>query len=32
LEFIKADHYLTEPASAREEAADLIAAWVHEHC
>jgi acetyl esterase/lipase len=31
LEFIKADHYLTEPASAREEAADLIAAWVREH-
>jgi alpha-beta hydrolase superfamily lysophospholipase len=31
LEFIRADHYLTEPARAREEAADLIAAWVREH-
>jgi pimeloyl-ACP methyl ester carboxylesterase len=31
LEFIKADHYLTEPARAREDAADLIAAWVREH-
>jgi len=31
LEFIKADHYLTEPTRAREEAADLIAEWVHEH-
>jgi pimeloyl-ACP methyl ester carboxylesterase len=30
LEFIKADHYLTEPAGARQEAADLIAAWVRE--
>jgi acetyl esterase/lipase len=30
LEFIRADHYLTEPAGAREEAADLIAAWVRE--
>ncbi len=28
LEFIKADHYLTEPGGARDEAADLIAAWV----
>jgi len=28
LEFIKADHYLQEPAGAREHAADLIAAWV----
>ena len=28
LEFIKADHYLTEPAGARAHAADLIAAWV----
>jgi pimeloyl-ACP methyl ester carboxylesterase len=28
LETIKADHYLLEPASARTEAADLIAAWV----
>ena len=28
LEFIKADHYLQEPAGAREQAADLIAAWV----
>ena len=28
LEFIKADHYLTEPAGARAQAADLIAAWV----
>jgi pimeloyl-ACP methyl ester carboxylesterase len=31
LEFIKADHYLLEPASARTEAADLIAAWVAAH-
>jgi pimeloyl-ACP methyl ester carboxylesterase len=28
LEFIRADHYLQEPAGAREQAADLIAAWV----
>src|ERR1700746_870007 len=28
LEFIKADHYLTEPDGARPQAADLIAAWV----
>jgi hypothetical protein len=28
---IKADHYLLEPAGARDEAADLIAAWVSEH-
>lgn len=28
LEFIKADHYLQEPDGAREQAADLIAAWV----
>jgi len=28
LEFIKADHYLTEPAGARAQAADLISAWV----
>ena len=28
LEFIRADHYLTEPAGARDEAADLIGAWV----
>jgi hypothetical protein len=28
LEFVKADHYLTEPAGARAQAADLIAAWV----
>jgi hypothetical protein len=25
---IKADHYLLEPAGARTEAADLIAAWM----
>jgi acetyl esterase/lipase len=31
LEFIKADHYLTEPTRAREDAADLIAAWVRDH-
>jgi len=31
LEFIKADHYLQEPAGAREQAADLIAAWVASH-
>jgi len=28
LEFIKGDHYLQEPAGARDQAADLIAAWV----
>ena len=28
LEFIKADHYLTEPAGARTQAADLITAWI----
>ncbi|HEX6933918.1 MAG TPA: alpha/beta hydrolase [Streptosporangiaceae bacterium] len=28
LEFIKADHYLLEPAGARAQAADLIASWV----
>ncbi len=28
LEFIKADHYLTEPAGARAQAANLISAWV----
>jgi alpha-beta hydrolase superfamily lysophospholipase len=28
LEMIKADHYLLEPAGARTQAADLIAAWV----
>ena len=28
LVFIKADHYLQEPAGARAEVADLIAAWV----
>ena len=31
LEFIRADHYLLEPAGARAEAADLIAAWVAGH-
>lgn len=31
LEFIKADHYLQEPDGARNEAADLIAAWVAGH-
>ena len=31
LEFIKADHYLTEPAGARAQAADLIATWVTSH-
>jgi len=31
LEFLKADHYLQEPAGSREHAADLIAAWVAEH-
>jgi hypothetical protein len=31
LELIKADHYLREPAGAREQAADLIAAWVAGH-
>jgi acetyl esterase/lipase len=31
LEFITADHYLTEPAGARDQAADLIAAWVADH-
>ena len=28
LRVLAADHYLTEPAGARDEAADLIAAWV----
>lgn len=31
LEFIKADHYLQEPAGSRERAADLIASWVSAH-
>jgi pimeloyl-ACP methyl ester carboxylesterase len=31
LEFIRADHYLQEPDGAREQAADLIAAWVAGH-
>jgi hypothetical protein len=31
LEFLRADHYLLEPAGARTEAADLIAAWVAGH-
>ena len=31
LEFVKADHYLQEPAGSREQAADLIAAWVAQH-
>jgi pimeloyl-ACP methyl ester carboxylesterase len=31
LVFIKADHYLQEPAGARAKAADLIAAWVADH-
>jgi hypothetical protein len=30
LRLLKADHYLLEPAGARDEAADLIAAWVAE--
>ncbi len=30
LRFIKADHYLREPPGARDEAADLIAAWAAE--
>jgi len=28
LRFLKADHYLAEPAGARDRVADLIAAWV----
>ncbi|HEX9030270.1 MAG TPA: alpha/beta hydrolase [Streptosporangiaceae bacterium] len=32
LELIKADHYLLEPAGARTQAADLIAAWVAGRC
>ncbi len=28
IEFINADHYLLEPAGARTQAADLIAAWL----
>jgi hypothetical protein len=28
LEFIPGDHYLTEPAGAREQAAELIAGWI----
>jgi pimeloyl-ACP methyl ester carboxylesterase len=31
LEFIKGDHYLLEPAGARDQAADLIADWVAGH-
>ena len=31
LEFLKADHYLQEPAGARAQAADLIAEWVTGH-
>jgi pimeloyl-ACP methyl ester carboxylesterase len=31
LEFLRADHYLLEPAGARAEAADLVAAWVAGH-
>jgi pimeloyl-ACP methyl ester carboxylesterase len=31
LRFLKADHYLQEPAGAREEAADLIAEWAAGH-
>jgi len=31
LVFIKADHYLQEPAGARAEVADLVAAWVASH-
>ena len=31
LEFVKADHYLLEPAGAREHVADLIAAWTAGH-
>ena len=31
LRLIKADHYLQEPAGAREQAADLIAAWTAGH-
>jgi hypothetical protein len=27
LEFVKTDHYLQEPATARAQTADLIAAW-----
>jgi fermentation-respiration switch protein FrsA (DUF1100 family) len=31
IEFIRTDHYLLEPAGARTQAADLIAAWVQDH-
>ena len=31
LAFIQADHYLQEPAGARDQAADLIADWVTRH-
>ena len=31
LEFIRADHYLLEPAGARTQAADLITAWIKDH-
>jgi pimeloyl-ACP methyl ester carboxylesterase len=31
LEFIKGDHYLQDPPGARDQAADLIAAWVAGH-
>ena len=31
LEFIKGDHYLVEPAGARDEVADLIQGWLEDH-
>jgi esterase/lipase len=31
LEYMSGDHYFQEPANARDDVADLIAAWVHEH-
>ena len=32
LELVKGDHYLVEPATARDEVADLIAGWLAERC
>jgi hypothetical protein len=31
LDHVAGDHYFQQPAGAREEVADLIAAWVHDH-
>ena len=31
LEFIAGDHYLLQPASARDEVADRVAGWLQDH-